>query len=73
MSLLAEDTAAHREGCEEFFSRKETALDAITCAFGLTLWDPYEKLKALQAAFDQACLTFSDEYYEVLGIDREER
>ena len=73
MSLLAEDTAAHQEGCEEFFARKDVALGAIAQTFDLTPQDPYERVKALQAAFDPACLTFSDEYYEVLGIDREER
>ena len=70
--LLVEDAAARWEGCEEFFARKDAALDAIARAFDLVPQDPWEKVKALQAAFDPACLTFSDEYYDVLGLEREE-
>lgn len=33
--------------------------------------DPYEPVKALQGAFDPGVLTFSDEYYDVLGLERE--
>lgn len=69
--ILAEDAAACREG--DYLDRKKRALDAIARTFGLTPRDPYETVKALQMAFDPACLTFSDEYYEVLGLDREER
>ncbi len=69
--MLAED--AGQPGSQEFVAKREAALDAITRAFDLMPWDPYEKVKALQAAFDAACLTFSDEYYDVLGLDREER
>lgn len=69
--MLAED--AEQSGSQEFGTKRETALDAIARAFDLTPQDPYEKVKTLQAAFDPACLAFSDEYDEVLGLDREER
>lgn len=67
--LLAEDASARRDGCGEFFARKAEALDAVAEAFLLEPQDPYEKVKALQAAFDPSCLTFSDEYYDVLGLE----
>lgn len=65
----AEDGEARWDGCEEFFARKTAALDAIVKAFSLEPKDPYEKVKALQAAFDPSCLTFSDAYYDVLGLE----
>lgn len=75
--MLTEDAEVRWEGGEEFFAGKKAALDTIARTFDLTPdltpRDPYEKVKALQAAFDPACLTFSDEYYEVQGLDREER
>lgn len=71
--LLAEDAAARWDGCEAFFARKAAALDAIANAFALEPEDPYAKVKAMQAAFDPACLTFSGEYYDVLGLERPSR
>lgn len=47
----------------------QAALDAVASAFGVEPEDPYEKVKALQAAFDPAALRFSDEYYDVLGLE----
>ena len=35
------------------------------------LRDSFRKVKVLQAAFDPTKLHFSDEYYDVLGIERE--
>lgn len=67
--LLEEDAAARWDGCGEFFAKRDAALDAIAEAFAIRPQDPYEKVKALQAAFDPSCLTFSDEYYDVLGLD----
>ena len=31
--------------------------------------DPFQRVKALQAAFDPSVLNFSDEYYDTLGLD----
>lgn len=67
--LLAEDAAARWDGCEEYFARKAAALDTIAEAFALEPKDPYETVKALQAAFDPSHLTFSNEYYDVLGLE----
>lgn len=68
--LLAEDAAASWPGCETFFARKEAALAAIAETFALAAADPFAKVKAMQNAFDPAVLRFSDEYYEVLGLER---
>lgn len=70
--LLAEDAAATWPGCEAFFARKEAALAAIAGTFALAAADPFAKVKAMQAAFDPAVLRFSDEYYDVLGLERDE-
>ncbi len=41
--------------------------------FALTpLTEPYDVIKALTDSFDRTKLVFSDEYYDVLGIDRDE-
>ena len=69
--FLAEDGAATWPGCEEFFAKKETALGAVAATFDLAAADPYDKVKALQTAFEPAVLQLSDEYYDVLGIERE--
>ena len=42
---------------------------AVAAAFALTGEDPYETVRALQAAFDPAGLRFSEEYYDVLGLE----
>lgn len=67
---LNEDETARWPGCEEFFARKQAALDTIASAFQLKAVSPYPKVKALQAAFDPSILNFSDEYYDILGIER---
>ena len=69
-NLLAEDAAASWPGCEAFFARRADTLAFIAEAFGLTAAEPYGAVKALQAAFDPACLAFSDEYYDVLGLEK---
>ena len=68
--LLEEDAQARWPGCEPFLAKKEEALSAVREAFGLTPADPYAKVKELQAVFNPEELSFSDEYYEVLGIER---
>ncbi len=67
--LLREDAEARRDGSGSFLAEKEAALNAVSAAFGLGPADPYKKVKALQADFDPACLVFSDEYYDVLGLE----
>lgn len=69
--LLEEDAAQDWPGYEAYFAHKTAALAAIAREFCLTPADPFEKVKALQAAFDPSVLRFSDEYYDVLGIERE--
>lgn len=64
-----EDGAERWDGCERFFARRDAVLDTIAKAFSLESRDPYKKVKALQMAFDPSCLTFSDEYYDVLGLE----
>lgn len=49
---------------------QQRSLGAIAGAFGLAPKDPFEKIKALQAAFDPAGVRFSDEYYDVLGLEK---
>lgn len=68
-NLLKEDAQATWPGCEETFRHKAAALSAIADAFGLEPRDPFEPVKAMQAAFDPSALVFSDEYYDVLGLE----
>ena len=67
--ILSEDQNDAWPGCEEFFARKQAALDAVSKTFLLQKEYPYQKVKQLQAAFDPSSLHFSEEYYNVLGID----
>ena len=71
-NLLAEDAAASWPGSEAYFAQKDAACAAIRRAFGIAPADPYDKVRALQGAFDPGSLTFPDEYYDTLGIEREE-
>ena len=49
---------------------RDAALQAVAGAFALEGADPYEQVKALQAAFDPSKLAFSAEYYDTLGLER---
>lgn len=69
--LLAEDASASWPGCEEYFARKSAALSVIAGIFALTAADPYDTVKAMQAAFAPGVIRFSDEYYDVLGLERD--
>ena len=69
-ALLAEDAAARWEGCEEYSARKSAALAAIADTFSVRPQEPYARVKALQAGFDSSVLDFSDEYYDILGLER---
>ena len=68
--FLREEAESDRSGLEELFASKNRALDAIAQTFGLEPRDPYPEVKALQGAFDSSSLCFSDEYYDVLGLER---
>ncbi|MDE7004600.1 MAG: DUF4250 domain-containing protein [Oscillospiraceae bacterium] len=67
--LLREDAENTWPGSEAFFERKDAALAEIARGFNLTPVDPFGKVKALQAGFDPSVLHFSDEYYDVLGLE----
>ena len=71
--FLKEESERSWEGMEDFLERKKAALAAIAAAFGIEPADPYGKVKALQASFDPACLRFSEEYYDTLGLDSPEQ
>lgn len=67
--LLEENAKNTWPGCEAFFKERDAALETVGEAFGLEPRDPYAGVKALQGAFDPARLTFSDEYYDILGLE----
>ena len=66
---MEEDKRAVWPGCETFFAGKQTALERIARAFDLAPAAPYQQVKALQAAFDPTIMKFSNEYYDVLGLE----
>lgn len=65
--LLKTDAEAYWEG---YFEEKEAALNLLAETFELVPWDPCEAVRTLQAAFDPSGLAFSDEYYDVLGLEK---
>lgn len=67
--LLREDAEASWPGSEAYFAKKDAALSAVAESFCLTPENPFEKVKAMQAAFDPSVLSFSAEYYDVLGLE----
>ena len=67
--LLRSDAEARWEGCEAYFEEKASALKLIAETFGLTSKEPYEAVRVLQADFDPSSIAFSEEYYEVLGME----
>ena len=69
----SEDAAARQKGENAaLFAKKDAALALIAGEFSLTPVEPFERVKALQAEFDPSSLNFSDEYYDVLGMERPE-
>lgn len=71
LGLLREDREQTWPGCEELLADTEKALQSIAAEFGLSPIDPFHPVKELQKTFDTAVLHFSDEYYDVLGLERE--
>ena len=70
--LLREDESARYPDWEERTARKKETLTRIEKGFTLTAREPFVEVKALQAAFDPSSIRWSDEYYDVLGMEREE-
>ena len=68
-AFLKEEAERSWEGMGDLLERKKAALTAIAAAFHLEPADPWGPVKALQGAFDPSALTFSPEYYEVLGLE----
>ena len=69
--VLEEDESADWPSAEAYFARKNAALERLASEFDITPAYPYEKVKVLQATFDGTTLNFTDEYYDVLGIERD--
>lgn len=65
----AERACSDEEWMGELAAKTEAALAAVAGRFGLTPVDPFEKVKAMQEEFDPSILNFSDEYYDVLGLE----
>ena len=56
-------------GREELLKRKAEALAAIRETFQVEPADPYGAVRTLQENFDPDCLRFSEEYYDILGLE----
>lgn len=62
---LKEEKAARTE-------EQEAAIRCLETAFGISPIDnPYDYVKELQSHFDNSGIKYSDEYYDVLGLERE--
>ena len=61
-----------RYSLKEISDGRRSGEDPEFWEFTLAPADPFEKVKALQASFDPSVLKFSDEYYDVLGLERPE-
>lgn len=64
-----ERECSDEEWMRERAAKKEAALAAVAGKFELSPVDPFEKIKVMQEAFDPSVLKFSDEYYDVLGLE----
>ena len=67
--LLADNAARTWPGCEETLRARDRALALLAETFCISPKAPFSPVKALQAAFDPAGLAFSEEYYDVLGLE----
>lgn len=65
--------ALQEEKCQVVWPERDAALETVAAAFGLEPAAPYGKVKELQAGFDPACLHFSVEYYDTLGLEGPEQ
>ena len=67
--LLQENDQNTWPGCEETLRSRDRALALLAETFGIQPQDPYAAVRAMQAVFDPSVLVFSDEYYDVLGLE----
>ena len=67
--LLRDNGANTWPGCAEDLRRLDVSLALLAETFGPQPQDPFDRVKALQAAFDPSALEFSDEYYDTLGLE----
>ena len=67
--LLRDNGANTWPGCEADLRRQDASLALVAEMFQIQPQDPFQRVKALQAAFDPSALEFSDEYYDTLGLD----
>lgn len=67
--LLQENDQNTWPGCEETLRSRDRALALLAETFGIQPQAPYAAVRAMQAAFDPSVLVFSDEYYDVLGLE----
>lgn len=64
-----EDHLKEESACRT--AEQKAALEQLAETFSLTsMEDPYSYVKALQLSFGYAQISYSDEYYETLGIER---
>lgn len=68
--LLADNDANTWPGCEEDFKRRDASLALLAETFHIQPRDPFRRVKELQAAFAPSVLKFSDEYYDILGLEK---
>ena len=60
-----------REEREAQTAEQQRLLALLQAALGIApMESPFEYVKALQAEFDYGKIEFSDEYYDVLGIEK---
>ena len=65
--------AQERIDDSEFAMKRNVVLTEIAEVFQLQpLENPFEYVKELQCNFNASKIQYSDEYYDILGIEREE-
>lgn len=67
-ALLRENAEQVWPDCGAFLQERDRVLALLAETFHIQPLDPFQAVKAQQAAFDPETLHFSEEYYEVLGL-----
>ena len=62
-------TSVCRQALRQTFRSRDRTLFLLSGTFGIQPQDHYAAVRAMQAAFDSSALLFSDEYYDVLGLE----
>ena len=62
-------TSVCLQALRQTFRSRDRALFLLSETFGSQPQDHYATVRAMQAAFDPSALLFSDEYYDVLGLE----